>query len=264
MLPDDGFEDMVGGTANLGRVRRRGDEVWRPRLPGATARHALLRYLEDNGFSGAPRVRSLGDDVEVLSYLPGAVPDPGMSPGTALASWASSDDALASVGALLRRLHDATESFEAGPWSWPGRIPEQYRSGPDVVVTHNDPHPGNIVFRDEVASGLIDFDLAEPGSRAWDLASAACFWVPMLDPADVSDPRSGRFVERFAVLCEGYGADDALQQRIRAAALDAHDWIYRVIREGAEAGHPGFIRSWRARRGAAERGRAWIQRTYAA
>lgn len=260
----DGFEVFAGGTANHGRVRRRGDEVWRPRLPGATARHALLRHLEDVGFEGAPRVHRLGDDVEVLSYLPGAVPDPAMAPGTGLAPWAAGDDALAGVGALLRRLHDATQGFDASAWSWPGRVPLRHRSGDDVVVTHNDPHPGNVVFRDGRASGLIDFDLAEPGSRSWDLASAACFWVPMLDPADVDEPRAGRFVERFAVLCDGYGASHDLRERVRAAALDAHDWIYRVIREGAEAGHPGFVRSWRTRRDAAERGRAWIQRTYAA
>ena len=260
----DGFELLTGGTANHGRVRRRGNEVWRPRLPGATARHALLRHLERTGFDGAPRVRDLGDDVEVLSYLPGEVPDPAVAPGQQLAAWAAGDAALASVGHLLRTLHDATVDFDATRWNWPGRLPARYSTGHDLVVTHNDPHPGNVVFRDGRAAGLIDFDLAEPGTRAWELASAACFWVPMLDPADVSDPRAGRFVERFAVLCDGYGATDDLREQVRAAALDAHDWIYRVIREGAEAGHPGFVRSWRTRRDTAERGRAWIQRTYAA
>jgi hypothetical protein len=264
MALDDGFEVMAGGTANRGRIWRRGDEVWRPRLPGATARHALLRHLEAVGFDGSPQVRRLGDDVEVLSYLPGEVPDPAVAPGDELESWAVGDDALASVGSLLRRLHDATVTFDASPWNWPRRVPARHRSAADRVVTHNDPHPGNVVFRDGRAAGLIDFDLAEPGSRAWDLASAACFWVPMLDPADVADPRAGRFVERFAVLCDGYGADPDLRERVRAAALDAHDWIYRVIREGAEAGHPGFVRSWQTRRDTAERGRAWIQRTYAA
>ncbi len=264
MFPDDGFEVMVGGTANAGRVRRRGSEVWRPRLPGATARHALLRHLERAGFEGAPRVRRLADDVEVLSYLPGEVPDPALAPGSELASWASGDDSLASVGSLLRELHDATLGFDVSAWNWPGRVPLRYRTGPDVVVTHNDPHPGNVVFEGGRAAGLIDFDLAAPATRSWGPAAAACFWVPMLDPADVDDPRAGRFVERFEVLCDGYGADPDLRDRVRAAALDAHDWIYRVIREGAEAGHPGFVRSWRTRRDAAERGRAWIQRTYAA
>jgi Ser/Thr protein kinase RdoA (MazF antagonist) len=264
MAPDDRFEVMRGGTANRGRIQRRGDEVWRPRLPGASARHALLRHLEAAGFDGAPRVRRLGDDVEVLSYIPGSVPDPLVDPGNGLAPWAVGDDALASVGQLLRRLHDATASFDRDVWTWPRRVPLQHRTGAGVVVTHNDPHPGNVVFRDGRAVGLIDFDLAEPGTRAWDLASAACFWVPMLDPADVDDPRAGRFVERFAVLCDGYGADAALREDVREAALDAHDWIYRVIREGAEAGHPGFVRSWRTRRDTAERGRAWIRRTWAA
>ena len=259
MVAEPGFEPFTGGTAHQGRVRRRGDEVWRPRSPGATARHALLRHLEATGFDGAPRVRRLGDDAEVLSYVPGTVPDDPL----ALPDWAVGDDTLAGVGDLLRRLHDATASFDTDAWNWPGRVPAHHRSGPDVVVTHNDPHPGNVVFDGRRPVALIDFDLAEPGTRAWDLASAACFWVPWLDPVDVADARAGRAAARFEVLCDGYRADPALRAAVRAAALDAHDWIYDLIREGAENGHAGFARSWRARRGAADRGRAWIARSAA-
>lgn len=245
------FERLGGGTANQGRVRRRGDAVFRPRLPGAPARHALLRHLEAAGFAGAPRARRLGCATEVLSYLPG------QTAGPPLPDWAATDAALAGVGALLRGLHDATCGFDTAAWTWPGRVPTRHRGD---VVTHNDPHPGNVVFRAGQPVGLIDFDLAEPGSRAWDLASAACFWAPMLDPADVHDDRRGRPRERLAVLCDGYGADAALRAAVVAALLDAHDWIYAVIRAGAEAGHPGFARSWRERKDTAARGRAWIAR----
>ena len=252
-----GFVTLPGGTAHEGRIRRRGDEVLRPRLPGATARHALLAHLERVGFAGAPRVHHLGPHDELLSYLPGTVAGP------PLAEWATTDEALASVGALLRALHDATTTFDAAAWSWPGRVPPRHRTG-EFVVAHNDPHPGNVVFRDGVAVGLIDFDLAEPASRAWDLASAACFWVPLLDPVDVADARAGRASARLDLLREAYGSDATLRAQVREAVLDAHDWIYAVIRDGARAGHPGFLRSWQERREAAARGRSWIRRTVAA
>lgn len=247
------------GTAHLGRVRRRGDDVVRPRSPGATARHALLRHLEAVGFDGAPRVRGLADDTEVLSFMPGVVPDGEAARGGPLPEYAAGDGALRSVGRLLRRLHDATVSFDATAWSWPGAVPAEVR-GTDVVA-HNDPHPGNVVFAGSRAVAFIDFDLAEPATRAFDLATAACFWVPLLDPVDVDAARRDRLHQRFVALCDGYDADRALRRATSAAAPAAHDGVYRVIRDGAAAGHPGFARSWRTRRAAAERGRAWIART---
>ena len=34
---------------------------------------------------------------------------------------------------------------------------------------------------------VIDFDLAAPGSVAWELAVAACFWAPLWDERDIED-----------------------------------------------------------------------------
>ena len=70
--------------------------------------HALLRYLEEAGFPGAPR--ALGFDSsgrEMLSYLPGeTIGDRDPWP-----AWVSADSMLVQVGQWLRRLHDLTADF---------------------------------------------------------------------------------------------------------------------------------------------------------
>ena len=51
---------MPGGVAHRGEVVRVGDTVRRPQNPGSRAIHALLQYLHDVGFDGAPRYLIIG------------------------------------------------------------------------------------------------------------------------------------------------------------------------------------------------------------
>ena len=156
---------LLGGIANAGHVVRVGDTVRRPQRSWSAATHTLLRHLEAVGFEGAPRF--LGTDSqgrEVLSYIPGtAVVEP-------YPDWALSDEALVSVAELLRAYHDAASTFDASPHSWAPSPPEGFVGD---IVTHNDINLDNVVFRDGRAVALIDFDLAGPGTRAWDVACAA-------------------------------------------------------------------------------------------
>src|SRR5260370_26709142 len=103
------------------------------------------------------------------------------------------DAALVSVADLLRRYHLAAASFDPSGYQWPRPIPARFRTG---LVSHNDAHPANLVFRDGRAMALIDFDWAGPGSAIWDFAAAARYWAPLQDDADVTDSRQGRAVER--------------------------------------------------------------------
>ena len=156
---------LPGGIANRGRVVRVGDTVRRPLRSWSPATHALLLHLEAVGFEGAPRF--LGVDAqgrEVLSYIPG------QAVLTPFPAWALTDDALVSVAELLRDYHDAVSTFDPTPHTWPPSPPDAYLGD---VVSHNDPNLDNIVFRDGRAVALIDFDLASPGSRTWDVACAA-------------------------------------------------------------------------------------------
>lgn len=242
---------LLGGTANRGRVHRVGDTVRRPLRPTTPAVHALLRHLEAVGFDGAPRVLGVDDDGrEVLTYIPGqAVTAPAPA-------WGLTDDALRSVGRLLRRFHDATRDFDPRPHAWSERAPAPFHTG---GMTHNDPNLDNVVFRDGEAVALIDFDLAAPGDPVWDLGATARLWAPLCSPADVHDARRHRGLRRLPVLLDAYGLDDEGRLRIADAVLGHHTWICALIAEGAGNGVPGFAEYWTpstVRR--AERTRRWL------
>ena len=98
--------------------------------------------------------------------------------------WARTDDALASVAALLRRFHDATVGFDGGAQaSWDRELAG---TGEDDIIGHHDVCLENVVFRDGVAVAFLDFDFAAPGTRAWDVASLARMCVPVDDPGDAA------------------------------------------------------------------------------
>lgn len=95
-------EVLTGGMANAGAVFRRGDLVERPAPRNARALHAHLLALKQHGFDAAPTPVALtSDGREQLTFVPGDVPLPPFP------DWAMTGAALASVGSLLRRLHEA-------------------------------------------------------------------------------------------------------------------------------------------------------------
>jgi hypothetical protein len=243
--------ELPGGTSNSGLVVRLDDTVRRPRARGDAAVHALLRHLEDVGFDGSPRYLGVDDaGREVLTYVEGDVP---IRP---YPGWALTDDALASVGRLLRRYHEAVRSFDPSSHVWGSTVPAAWRGG---LVSHNDPNLDNVVFRDGQAVALIDFDLASPGSSLWDLAIAARLWVPLRDPVDVPPELGHRMRERVTVLADAYGLPRADRPALVTAARATHDWCYDVMRAGAERGQPGYVQVWTAgKRAHVERGRSWF------
>ena len=244
---------MHGGVANAGAVVRSGSHVLRPSNVHSTSVHAALTALRDAGFSGASRPVGIEPDGrERLDFIPGEVPTPPYP------AWAQSDEALASITRLIRGLHDASVGLElaAGPWSDEMADPD---GGP--VLCHNDVCLENVVFRDGVAVGLIDFDFAAPGRRTFDLASFARMCVPIDD--DVNAARLGWHPAdrpaRLRIVADAYGlsADDRidvlslLDRSIRQAG--------EFVRRRVEAGDPGFVQMW-AEMGGGERfdrRRAW-------
>jgi aminoglycoside phosphotransferase len=204
-----GEEPLAGGWLTAGVVRV-GDTVRRPTGPHSPAVHALLRHLEAVGFDGAPRLLGIDDDGrEVLSYVPGAV-----RLDAARACWP--DAALREAVRLLRAVHDATVAV-APP-------------GADVVC-HGDPGPWNVVWRDDRAVALIDFDEIHPGRRRDDLGDAAWKHLNLGSPV-ADDPEQER---RLALFAEAAGLAPAdLLAGVRDALARERE-VLRRLRLGPEA-----------------------------
>ena len=220
--PPGGYA-MPGGRT--GGAVRRGAAVHRPVRPWTAAVHLLLRFLEDVGFDGAPRVLGFDEQgQEVLTYLEGdtvggALPWP---------SWVHSDEALADVGAWLRRLHDVTSELTPpdGLVWFAGQ-----RWHPGLVLGHHDAAPYNAVWRDGGLVGFVDWDTAGPSSRELDLAFTALAWVPLLVPRMVEPQGFGAFADRsrrLHLLLDAYGytgdrvafgAEVASRARVNAAGI---------------------------------------------
>lgn len=206
----------------------------RPSNPHTPTVHALLRHLRAVGFEAASRPIGVDPDRrERLEYIDGDVAVPPYP------AWAQTDLALASAAALLRRLHDASASFVPPPdatWSTEMADPE---GGP--VICHNDVCLENLVYRNQVAVGLLDFDFAAPGRRVHDLAHFARMNVPMdTDDDAVLLGRTPPFdpVRRLRIVADAYGLPpgredflDALADGIRRGG----QFLQRRLDEGNEA-----------------------------
>ena len=229
-------EVLTGGVTNAGAVVRRGEIVDRPAQAHAPAIHRFLQALPDHGFTGAPRPVALAAGREQLTFVAG---DVAVMPYPA---WSLTERALTSVGALLRRFHQASASIplEPGvPWSTDLADPHG-----GTMLCHSDACVENVVFRDGEAHGLIDFDMAAPGRPLWDVAMAARYWVPMLDPETAAqfpsytglDP-----VRRLRILADGYGMSSADRTELLTVIEEVTDVERAEIAGRLEAGDAGSI-----------------------
>jgi hypothetical protein len=231
-----------------GRIRTGG--LLLPVAPCRAATHALLAHLASVGFDGAPRLLAADASTETLTYVDGWAAVPPL-PADLL-----TDSALVSVGELLRRYHQAVASFDPAGYRWPRPVPARFTTG---LVSHNDVHPANLIFRGGAATALIDFDLAGPGSITWDLAAAARHWSPLCDERDIADSRQGQALRRFRLLLEAYGLTRAQHRQVAEAILDNHDWSCAIITDAANAGHAGFADFWARVAGTMARARRWCE-----
>ena len=240
--PDDQEVELPRGDVTEGVVRI-GDTVRRPHQDTSPAVAAYLRHLESVGFDRAPRYLGRdGEGRDVLTYLDGDVPGDHDLP-----SWAARDEVLPGVARLLRALHDASEGFRPDEPMRPGRPDRPAPQLPDEprLVAQRDVTPGNTVFRDGVAWGVIDFDLSDWTTRSLDLAGTAMHWVPLCDPVDRAPAHAGIDVGlRLRSMLDAYDRDAVDADQLLAACELRFTGTYAAMKWNAENLGGGWARMW--------------------
>ncbi len=160
----------------------------------------LLQHLEACGYDAAPRVVGSGFDDqgrETVSFVEGELVHPGPWP----------DEALFGISDMLRRLHEATASFQPpadAVWRpWFGcRLEDR-----NPMLGHCDTGPWNIVSRSGRPVALIDWEEAGPVDVRVELAQA-CWLNAQLHDDDIAKrvglPSPETRARQACLLLDGY------------------------------------------------------------
>jgi hypothetical protein len=219
-------------TVRVGESVRRVTGVW------SLAVHALLQHLEAVGFNRAPRL--LGIDLqgrEMLSYIEGEAGYHDAERVHPPYLW--SDAILSEAGQLLRLLHDATEDWTPPAHArWQLVYPD---ASQNEVICHNDFAPYNSIFQAGHLQAVIDFDMAGPGPRIWDVAYAAYRFVPLYSDTHCVEvgltepPDRGR---RLRLFCDAYRLEK--RQTLVKTIIRRVEAVQTMIVDRAMAGEAAF------------------------
>jgi Ser/Thr protein kinase RdoA (MazF antagonist) len=213
-------------------VVRVGDTVRRPAGPWTPAVHALLEHLHAAGFQGAPRPLGLDEyGREVLTFISGTVAWPDhfhlLDP----------EGRLRQATRLIREFHDAVADFTPPPDArWQTLIPAE---GAEIIV-HHDLAPWNLIIND-TQWAFIDWDVAGPGTRLWDLAYAIRAFVPLsADPA-LRRIESDR---RLRLMADTYGLTEAERYEIIPMLARRTRAMHTFLAEQAAIGTQPWAGLW--------------------
>jgi len=172
---------------------------------------------------------------ERLHFIDGDVPIPPYP------RWAQSNEALSSIATLLLKFHRASALVTAHLQTWSDELADPLGG---TVVCHNDVCLENVVFRDGVAVGLIDFDFAAPGRPLYDLAQFARMCVPIDD--EFSAERLGWNIgdnpARLRTVTDAYGLASEARHDLIDILDHSMDRGEDFVRRRVAAGDLNFIR----------------------
>lgn len=158
-------EEILSLEGGLNHVVKIGNTV-RRKIMGNVMLHSYLQYLESEGMRGVPRFLGIDEQGrEILTYVPGKTAEHGYDFGHPCLH---SDQAICDMALFMRKLHDVSTGF----------LPIAVKEGwinphlPDIAyetICHGDAAIWNFTLVNDRIYGMIDFDQACPGTRAWDL-----------------------------------------------------------------------------------------------
>lgn len=168
-MPKRSNEEWLAG-GNVSKVYRLGNTVKRELKSDSKKIHALLKHLDKKGYDYSPKYLGIDEKGrEVLSFIEG---EAGNYP---LKEYMWSDDVLHEIARMLRLYHDSVSDFSFDDsWQSLDNTPQHAE-----VLCHNDFAIYNIIFQNERPIGIIDFDVAGPGPRLWDIAYTLYTCVPL-------------------------------------------------------------------------------------
>jgi Ser/Thr protein kinase RdoA (MazF antagonist) len=228
---------MVGeqlGGGNMNAVQRVGDTVVRISGPWTANVHRYLHTLAAAGIEGIPTPLAIDGQTETLTYVDGIVPH------YPLPAWVFTDSALRQAATTLRAMHDASVPLIHADGTWQSATHE-----PVEVICHNDFSPHNLAFVEGRVVGVIDFDMASPGPRIWDLAYLATRMVPLTSELPADAPGEDRWVRRIRLMLEAYGrvasAPIGVLDVVRMAVVRLRDLATFTEAKAAELGKPVLL-----------------------
>lgn len=253
----------------------------RGRLAQLRTTHKLLRYLNPLGIAPEVRAAPNGEDVvttneafwELLTFLPGEVSTTGWD-----FDW-DDDELLTSSADLLGRLNSALRDYKPPPssrWYEPTPMPpreeletylrsqrtEETRQILELLpfvearlaaptqddtrrhIVHSDFAWYNVVRTGRAATGVIDFDSAQPNTELHDIAYAVYAFAPINESIAGQRRSPARTAARVAAFVDAYEeragplpvtAASLLDMAARRVALSAASLLGGLLREEERA-----------------------------
>jgi len=235
-------EEVLRGGVN--HIIRKENTVLRPTGYWSPCVHELLNHLELQGFEGAPKFLGIDEsNREILTFVSGEVPG---NRYPELDSYMWSDETLVGLARLLRRFHDATEGSDLmtkSKWQLSYIDHREHE-----VICHNDAALYNVVFQKEVPVALIDFDMAGPGPRMWDIAYSLYTSIPLASFAPdhslaktveyESELHAAERRRRIQLFFESYGIP--VPNELRKWIVQRLTTMCDTLRNGAAEGNLAF------------------------
>ncbi|MCX6498120.1 MAG: phosphotransferase [Arthrobacter sp.] len=209
-------EILEGGNVSDGVVRI-GSTVRKPWMDSTPSVFEFMTAVRRAGVD-VPAV--LGQDEQgrqITEFIPGRL---------ALGADPLTRPELHRVGAMVRAIHDASESFvPPRDARWTVAIP----SPGEELICHNDLAPWNLMTGDRWT--FIDWDAAAPSTRLWDLAYAAQAFT-LSDPNQVPEEAA----QNLTAFVGGYDADRRMRGQLAEAMSQRAAAMYQLLESSHDSG----------------------------